>query len=1372
MISQDQNDNQVPPEKELPPAPELPKGTVGEGKGNSPFPIVGIGASAGGLEAMRQLFSNLPADTGMAFVVVQHLDPSHESRLPELLARSTKMPVLEATHAVSVQPNFVYIIPPNARIALGQGILHITPRAEGRGPHLPIDYLFRSLAEDQQSRAVAVVLSGTGSDGTQGVCEIKAVGGITFSQDEKTAVHSGMPLSAIQSGCIDFVLPPDQIAVRLAAVGGHPYLVAAEQQTAEAEATTEVNYQKILASVRALTGVDFTHYRDTTIKRRIMRRMALNTQQSLTDYAARLRTDPAEVEALSRDLLINVTSFFRESEMFDALKTSVFPDLVKSKSPSQPIRIWVPGCSAGQEGFSLAMATVEYFDSQPVRPVVQIFATDLDQSGLDKARAGIYPEGIEGEVSPERLRRFFKREDHVFRIDKSIRDMCVFARQNVTADPPFSHLDLISCRNVLIYLTTPLQKRVMSAFHYALNSPGFLVLGAAETVGEFTELFEMTDRAHRIYVKKPMPHRPVPMFPTTDYRSGTLFTPRAGGLPGPATADFQKEADRVLLGRFAPPGVLVDANFDILQFRGRTSAYLESPPGEPTANVLKLAREGLFLELRNALTEAKKSNQAVRREDVRVRSNGGVHKIALEVMPVRPQGNSVCYLVLFQEPPAPPSAPVEKPSEPPHASEVELANEVVQLRQELAATREYLQSMLEQQDAANEELRSANEEILSSNEELQSTNEELETAKEELQSANEELTTVNEQLQRRNVELDQVNNDLINLLSSTNIPVVMVGGDLRIRRFTPPSKKAMSLLPTDIGRPIGDIKPALLVPDLEDLIAEVIERVQPVEREIHDRDGHSFMLRIHPYRTSDNRIDGAVLLLVDIDQVQRDAEELRRRAALIELSQDAVIVRDSENRVHFWNHGAKDMYGWNAEEAKGQQLDQLLGTYPETWKELNAELDEKGAWEGELQQKKRDGSPVLVHSREVLVRNESGQRSTVLAIKRDITERKKMLEALKEADRRKDEFLAILAHELRNPLTPICNAVLIMKQAGNDSAAFTMVRDMLDRQVAQLSRIVEDLIDVSRITRGKIELRKERVELASIIRLAVESCRPLTEAAKQEMTVALPTEPIYLHADPVRLAQVLNNLLSNASKYSEPGSRIWLTAEKQGEEAAITVKDTGIGIPLDQLESVFNMFTQVEGNSERSQGGLGIGLTLVRRLVQMHGGTVTADSEGRGRGSRFVVRLPIPRGRTKTDHATPTEMPSIPNARRFLVVDDNSDSAASLTKLLELTGKETQIAHDGFEALAAAEKFNPDVVLLDIGLPKLNGYAVCRRIREQPWGKKMVLVAMTGWGQDQDRRKSREAGFDHHLIKPVDFAALMKLLADSQGSPGTDKQAT
>jgi len=1015
----------------IPQATDAPRGDRGadERGAQSPFPIVGIGASAGGLEAFTQFLGHLPDQTGMAFVLVQHLDPRDESRLTELLSRATRMPVMEGTQGLEVQPDSVYIIPPNTNMAIAQGALQMTPRGEGH-TQLPIDHFLRALAQAQQAQAIGVVLSGTGSDGTLGLSEIKAVGGITCAQEPESARHGGMPQSAIDARAVDFVLPAEKIAERLGAIGAHPYLAPSHPQEPP---ETEVQFKRILGAVRSATGVGFSLYRDTTLRRRIMRRMALHGEPSLAGYAGRLETDGGEVEALYRDLLINVTSFFRDPDLFETLKESVFPQIIKAKSLTAPLRLWVPGCSTGQEAYSPAIALREFFDDKPVRPPIQIFATDLsDAQALERARTGLYPESIEAEVSPERLRRFFKKEDHLYRIDRSIREACVFANQNITADPPFLHVDLISCRNVLIYMAPALQKRVLPSFHYALNIPGFLVLGSAETVGELNELFEVVDKAHKIYTKKVTGNRPLLPFSVENPKTMAAAGHRCGP-PGAAPADFKREADRLLLGRYASPGVLVNEHFDILQFRGRTGPYLEAPPGEPTWNLLKLARQDLFLELRSALTEAKERHQAASREGVRVRDGQGAREVTIAVLPVQPESAAAsCYLVLFNKRAplaaggpraAPPSAsPGEPPTPPagwlghwlrrPRAAQPALPNgreeapalqrEHATLRQELAATREYLQSLIEQQDAANEELRSANEEILSSNEELQSTNEELEMAKEDLQSTNEELETVNDQLRLRNLELNQTTNDLTNLLTSTTIPVLMVGLDLRIRRLTPPARKIMNLLPCDLGRPIGDLKANLDMPNLEALIGEVIEEVQIREREMRDRDGRWYSLRVHPYRTADNQIDGAVVVLVDIDRLKRSEQAAAHLAAIVTASDDAIISKDLDGVITSWNEGAKRLFGYAAEEAIGKPVALLIPAdrVDEEPGILERIRRDEAIDHYETVRQRKDGSLLDISLTVSPIRDAAGRIIGAAKIARDITERKRAEAALHASEER------------------------------------------------------------------------------------------------------------------------------------------------------------------------------------------------------------------------------------------------------------------------------------------------------------------------------------------------------------------------------------
>lgn len=814
---------------------------------NSPtdvtFPIVGVGASAGGLEAFSKLLQSLQPDTGMAFVLVQHLDPNHPSALTELLSREVSMPVTEAGEGMVIMPNRVYVIPPNANLALLHGILHLMPRSQERGQHLSIDYFFRSLAEDQGGNAIGVILSGTASDGVMGLKAIKSEGGITFSQDEKSAKYDGMPHSAIAAGCVDFILPPDKIAQELMRIARHPNVAHAKgAEPIGLLPQSEDALNKIFILLRRQSGVDFTYYKQTTIQRRIQRRMLLHRLDRLSDFVRYLQENPEEVSALYHDILINVTSFFRDPEIFDALKEKVFPAMVhKDRTVETPLRIWVPGCATGEEPYSIAIALLEYLGDTASNVAIQIFATDIDDEALEKARNGIYPLAIEQDVSQERLLRYFVKMEAGYQISKHIRDMCLFARQNVIKDPPFSKLDLVSCRNLLIYLGPLLQKKVLSLFHYALKPTGFVLLGTAETIGEFADLYRLVDQKCKIYGKKSI---------ATPLQMDFSMPPVAGEMVAPSTTmggemavnwaakDLQKEVDRVIMSRYGPSGVIVNDQMDILQFRGHTGAYLEPALGEASLNLLKMAREDLLPDLHVALTKAIKDGTHERKQGVRIKRADHEIKINLEVIPVKePAGPGRFYLVVFQD--VAEAKPIKHGAKGKLTGITEAgAKRVAELEQELSATKEYLQSVIEQQEGSNEELRSASEEIQSSNEELQSINEELETAKEELQSVNEELQSVNEELEARNLELSVVNNDLNNLVNSVNIPIVIVGCDLRIRRFSPQAEKTLNLIAGDLGRPIGNIKPNIQGVNLEHLVEEVIDTVTSREMEVQDNDGY------------------------------------------------------------------------------------------------------------------------------------------------------------------------------------------------------------------------------------------------------------------------------------------------------------------------------------------------------------------------------------------------------------------------------------------------------------------------------------------------------------------------------------------------------
>lgn len=885
--------------------------------------MVGVGASAGGLEAFTQLLIALPGDTGMAFVLVQHLDPKHDSLLSDILSRATKMPVQQATEGVAIEPNHVYVIPPNVDMAVRADTLHLMARRKARGPHLPIDRFFRSLAEEKRSQAIGVILSGTASDGSHGMTAIKAAGGLTFAQDEKSAKFGSMPHSAVAAGAVDFVLPPAQIAVELARIGRHPYVLAARDSEEELAEDNAGTLNKILQQLRIANGVNFALYKQSTVKRRIKRRMVVHSLERLDDYLKFLGSHPAEMRALYDDMLINVTGFFRDPPLFDTLKDVVLPAVCRDRAGS--FRAWVPGCATGEEAYSIAICLIEYLGDRLARFPVQVFGTDISETAIEKARAGIYRDTIESDVSPERMRRFFVRTDGRYQISKAVRDLCVFARQDVTRDPPFSKLDLVSCRNVLIYLGPLLQKQVIPIFHYALKPTGYLMLGSSEALTGFSDLFKVVGKKGRIYAKKTISGRAgLELRPS--HASGDGRKPAQAPFPHPPLPNLNQEADRILLSRYAPPGVLVSDEFDIVQFRGRMGPYLEPAPGQASLNVLRMAREGLGMELRATLHRAKQTHRPVRREDVQYRQDGQARRVTIDVLPfvLTDSVQQYFYLVLFSEP----SAPARRPAKGSlRSAPLRESAEVASLKRELASKRGQLQSIIEEQDATNEELQSVNEEALSTNEELQSTNEELTTAKEELQSANEELTTVNEEVQQRNVELGQLNNDLSNVLASVNVPIVIVGSDLRIRRFTPSAERVLNLIRSDIGRRITDIRPNIHLPELEPLLLEVLDTISPRETTVRDSEGRLHSLRLRPYRTLDNRIDGAVIMLMDIHQLMQTMQRLNQfedyADAIIEMVQEAIVVLNNDLRVQKANRAFYELFRTTAELTVDHRIDEL-----------------------------------------------------------------------------------------------------------------------------------------------------------------------------------------------------------------------------------------------------------------------------------------------------------------------------------------------------------------------------------------------------------------------------------------------------------------
>jgi two-component system, chemotaxis family, CheB/CheR fusion protein len=848
--------------------------------------LVAIGASAGGIEAVSELIKELPSDTGLSFVLVQHLDPKHHSMLTELLSKQTSMGVSEVKNGMAIERNHFYVIPPNTSMMVADKTLRLSPREESRGVPMPIDHFMRSVAEEYRERSMGIVLSGSGTDGTLGIAEIQAQGGVTFAQDDATAKYNSMPRSAVNSGTIDYILPPKQIARELTRIARLPDSQRPIASEAPLPAADGSALNSIFQTLRRATGVDFTHYRQTTVVRRIQRRMVVHKIEQLDAYVRYLHSNTGEIKALYQDMLINVTSFFRNPGVFDLLRSTVFPSILKTRHPETVIRVWTPGCASGEETYSVAMCLLESLGEKASQVPIQLFGTDVSELCVTKARAGVYPENIQGDVSPDRLKRFFTRVEGGYRISKSVRDMCIFAQHNVLNDPPFSQMDLICCRNLLIYLEPILQNKVISLFHYATRMNGYLVLGTSEGVGSASNLFTNVDRTYKIYSKKGTTNRQGVTFSLNRAADrpeyGTVSTPLRPPDSTSSYLEAQKEFDRRLVAQFAPATVFVNDELEIVHTRGNVSWFLKLSPGRASLNILKMAREALLIELRNALGRAKKEGATIHKHGIVLKNgNGNGHgdgngsedhaqpkarRVGFDVMPLNlGQTKEQYFMIVFHEEGVVGVAERNTKESRIEQKAIEISNaRITKLEQELAATKEYLQSVIENQEAMNEELQSANEEILSSNEELQSTNEELETAKEELQSANEELSTVNDELRSRNSDVSISNNDLTNLLSSIDLTVVMLGPDATIRRFTPLAQKTLGLIPGDVGRPFMNINPPVAIPNLQQMVQQVIGNAQLIEKEIPIHDGQGYQLRILPYRTAEGKHEGAVVTLVEI----------------------------------------------------------------------------------------------------------------------------------------------------------------------------------------------------------------------------------------------------------------------------------------------------------------------------------------------------------------------------------------------------------------------------------------------------------------------------------------------------------------------------
>lgn len=1188
------------------------------------------------MESYTDFFKALPVDLGMAFVLIQHLDPTHHSLLAEIIAKATKMPVEEVKSGVEIEANRVYVIPPGRLMALTEGKFALTPRSKVAREPLVINFFMHSLAEERGSKAIGVLLSGTGFDGTLGLGDIKTQGGLTFVQAPATAKFDSMPRSAIEAGNADFILAPEEIAWELQRVTRHLYV--SQQANATDLEPTSVSGQDLAAILEELnraSGVDFSQYKPNTLQRRALRRMAILKLDSMRKYAKHLKQSPDEALKLYDDVLIPVTSFFRDFEAFEVLKRDVYPAIVKDQSNKGSIRMWAPGCSTGEETYSLAMTLLEFLGDNASNYQIQIFGTDLNEKGIQKARAGIYRESIAEEISPERLRRFFVKVDEGYRVSKAVRDLCVFARQNLANDPPFSQMNVVACRNLLIYVQPSLQKQIIPILHYALKPSGFLVLGGSESVASFPELFSAVDKKHKIFAKKAIASR-------LHYNFSQNYYPAARGANQSAKAvafqpasqpdvDVQVEADRLVLKEFAPVGVVINNEMEVIQFRGRTSPYLEPAPGKASLNVLKLARGGLGMELRTLINAARRKGVTTRKEGVVFDADGSKRLLKLSVSPLadqRPTAGNMHFLILFEDAVFVGIAGSEAVNRKGKGSAA--TKQSARLKQELVDAQEALRIAVESEDALKEGFQSANEEILSANEELQSTNEELETSKEELQSTNEELNTLNEELRNKNIELHVLNNDLFNFLNSTQIPIVMLDSHSRIRRLTPNANRLLKVVPTDIGRPISDIRLNIKLVDLEAIISRTLESLQPQQRDVQDSRDRWHSLHILPYRTEDNKIDGTVLILQDIDAAKQASEQLRKSndffRGIINTVREPLLVLDADLRVIAANEPYLLTFKVSAAETAGKFL-YRVGNAQWNIPRLRALLEQVLP----EQQMVRDfevshvfesiGRKTMLLNARTLVHTDGQQPMILLAIQ-DITESR-----LAEAALIKSEKLAAagrlagsLAHEINNPLQAVTNLMTLL---GGSSKL-----DEQDQRYATLAK--NELGRVIHLVRQSLGFYRETsLPTTANLEDVLESVIDLYKHKLNQLQIILTKEyrnGMIVKTYPSEIRQMFSTLLQNAMEACETGCRItlrarigsdWRRPEIRG--VRITVADSGHGISDNKKARIFEPFFTTKGEQ-----GTGLGLWVTQGVAQRLGGSINmrSRSEPGKSGTCFSIFLP------------------------------------------------------------------------------------------------------------------------------------------------------
>lgn len=1428
----------------------------------------------------------------MAFVVVQHLSPDFKSLMDELLSRHSEMPVKLAADGEELRPNHIFLLPPGKQLHVEGFKLWLRDKPN-QAPSLPIDSFFKSLAADVGELSVAIVLSGSGSDGTRGVVDIKRAGGLVLAESAATARFDSMPTSAFATGVVDKVCAPEEMPQFLCGLRAAPHASAnADVEHADLDEPDATSRADLFDLLHETYGIDFSRYKSNTVTRRLERRLALRGIANLADYVAELQNDAKELNQLYQDLLIGVTRFFRDPEAFQVLEERVIPELLDRVPRSEEIRVWVAGCATGEEAYSIAILLHEQLQRAKRPPNVKLLATDMHQVSLELASAGVYAEEQLAHVSNERLERYFTRRGNAFQISSEIRQLVLFASHNVMKDAPFTRMNLIACRNLLIYLDADAQRAVLSLFHFGLSTGGVLFLGGSETTGALSHEFAVVDERSKLFRKRRdvrlVKEMSLPLGRTGagSRKNGNNDIARTPSVEPQLLATYDR-----LLDKFLPPSFLIDEQGRLLDSFAGAERFLKVKRRRPTSNLLDMVDSSVRTILSTAIQRAVAGNENPRLSGIRLPNSEESHIVGVELVPGARADTSHVLVRIESDKPAQPTSDAAPPSKPLALDEAS-KQRVESLEGELLYAREVLQATVEELETSNEELQATNEELVASNEELQSTNEEL-------HSVNEELYTVNAEYQLKIEELQQLNTDIQHLLEGTDVGTLFLDRELRIRKFTARIASVFRVRREDVGREIRDFSHSIRRPTLVAEVERTLREGTTVEDEVRDEDGTPFFLRILPYYSANpnqrengepvrDRITGVVLTITDLSALARARAHLAELSAIVQSSDDAIVGKDLNGVVKTWNRGAERLYGYSAEEAIGRDIRFLCapGREPEVDVFLSAIRNGKKVDHVQTERIRKDGtrihvsitiSPILDQAGKVtgasaiardvtpLIRAEQELRerrehielllaSTAeaiygvdvdgrctfcnpacarmvgyssgdligkqlhglihhtrengvplpaeeCAIERthregraahstddyfyradgssfpveywshpavrdgrvmgavvtfiDITERKRTLQELEGASRRREQFLAMLSHELRNPLAALLNATNVVRMNGADRPNLQKALNVLDRQGKHMARLLDDLLDISRIANGKFELRRETMSLTEAMDAALESVS--TSAEQRQITLErriLSQNPVVV-GDSARLQQVMTNLLTNAIRHTKAGGTIYIEVTEQDDWLELNVGDDGDGIAENRLPHVFDMFVQFGRQGHQNGGGLGVGLALVRSIVELHGGSVAAHSDGEGRGARFTVRLP--RGHARLQQRA-AEAPTTPRARRIVLVEDQADTREMLKLLLEEQGHRVAEAADGRDGIEVIRRERPDVALVDLGLPTLSGFDLAREIRRHDSLRDVFLVALSGYASESDIGSARAAGFDTHLTKPADVDRLNRLL--------------